>query len=81
LLQLQPFGPQVSEKQARQWGDQHRIPVLETSAKSDTNVSEAFQTILQLALHNRRAEEPPAFPPTATLDFDEQPRAKASGCC
>jgi hypothetical protein len=57
------------------------MPHLETSAKVDTNVSEAFQTIVSLALSKKRAEEP-MFPPTGGLDFNEDaPRTRNSSCC
>jgi Ras family len=79
----------ITERQARAWAEgQGRMPYLETSAKGDTNVSEAFQQIVALALSNRRAEEPAlgggagGAGGAGNLDFSEgaRPRARSS-CC
>lgn len=70
----------VSEREARGWCEgQNKIPYLETSAKNDTNVPEAFTTIVNLALSSK-SEEPPAA--ARNLDFSEgaRPQPKSS-CC
>lgn len=81
-LRSPSWSVQVPEKRAKAWcQDSGDMPHLETSAKADTNVSEAFQAIVSLALSNKRVDEP-LFAPAGNLDFSEDaPRASASGCC
>jgi Ras-related protein Rab-7A len=70
----------VSEREAKVWCESHHnMPYLETSAKSDTNVAEAFTAIMELAFSNSK-EDPPAA--ARNLDFSEasRPPPKAS-CC
>ena len=49
---------QVTEKKAKQWcNGKGSIPYFEVSAKEDTNVDTAFQTIARNALKNETEEE------------------------
>ncbi len=49
---------QVTEKKAKQWcNGKGSIPYFEVSAKEDTNVDAAFQTIARDALKNETEEE------------------------
>ena len=49
---------QVTEKKAKQWcNGKGNIPYFEVSAKEDTNVDSAFQTIARNALKNETEEE------------------------
>jgi Ras family len=72
----------VSERAAAEWcASQGNMPYLETSAKSDLNVSKAFTTIVDLALNNKSADQPP-MPQAGNLDFSEGMRPQArSSCC
>ena len=72
----------VSERQAAEWCEsQGDMPYLETSAKSDLNVSKAFTTIVDLALNNKRPEAAAAAA-VGNLDFSEATRpAPKSSCC
>lgn len=71
----------VTERSAKQWCEsQSNMPYLETSAKTDHNVSKAFTTIVELALNNKAADPPP--PAAGNLDFSEGSRpATKSSCC
>ena len=72
----------VTERAAQEWcSSQSSMPYLETSAKSDVNVSEAFNAIVKLALNNKGADQPPVAN-AGNLDFSEgvRPAAKSS-CC
>jgi Ras-related protein Rab-7A len=51
----------VSTRQAEEWCRSHgSMPYLEVSAKSDANVSEAFQIAADLAMRNRPQQGPGA---------------------
>lgn len=56
---------QVTEKKAKQWcNGKGNIPYFEVSAKEDTNVDAAFQTIARDALKNETEEEMWVFHPS-----------------
>merc|ERR1711902_482614 len=56
------------------------IPFFETSAKDNTNVEQAFQTVARNAL-KQESSQPPMYVPPA-LDLDEKKDKKQSkGCC
>ena len=55
----------------------------ETSAKDDSNVKEAFFSVIQFALNNYHEDEP-YFPPNANLQARLATNAKnqqGGGCC
>ncbi|PWA57403.1 small GTPase superfamily [Artemisia annua] len=66
---------------AKAFADEIGIPFLETSAKSSTNVEEAFMA-MTAEIKNRMASQPAmnnARPPT--VQIRGQPVNQSSGCC
>jgi len=72
---------QVADAKARSWcKNKNDIPFFETSAKDNTNVEQAFQTVARNAL-KQESSQPPMYVPPA-LDLDEKKKeTKKSGCC
>eukprot|EP01084_Bolivina_argentea_P010894 20326_1 len=72
---------QVADAKARSWcKNKNDIPFFETSAKDNTNVEQAFQTVARNAL-KQESSQPPMYVPPA-LDLDEKRKEKTqSGCC
>jgi len=72
---------QVADAKARSWcKNKNDIPFFETSAKDNTNVEQAFQTVARNAL-KQESSQPPMYVPPA-LDLDEKKLKKEkSGCC
>jgi Ras-related protein Rab-7A len=72
---------QVADAKARSWcKNKNDIPFFETSAKDNTNVEQAFQTVARNAL-KQESSQPPMYVPPA-LDLDEKKKVeKKSGCC
>jgi Ras-related protein Rab-7A len=70
----------VTEKKAKQWcNGKGSIPYFEVSAKEDTNVDAAFQTIARNALKNE-TEEDMYIPETVDMNTQASQR-KSGGCC
>merc|ERR1712156_541942 len=62
---------QVADAKARSWcKNKNDIPFFETSAKDNTNVEQAFQTVARNAL-KQESSQPPMYVPPA-LDLDEK---------
>ena len=70
-------GRAVSTDEARQKADDLSVPFLETSAKADTNVEEAFLTLASELL--RRT--PPEKPQKKRLSLAASASAKGRKCC
>ena len=70
-------GRAVSTDEARQKADDLSVPFLETSAKADTNVEEAFLTLASELL--RRA--PPEKPQKKRLSLAASAKEKGRKCC
>jgi|EP00484_Ammonia_sp_Unknown_P005321 Ras-related protein Rab-7A len=72
---------QVADAKARSWcKNKNDIPFFETSAKDNTNVEQAFQTVARNAL-KQESSQPPMYVPPA-LDLDEKKKQeKKGGCC
>eukprot|EP01083_Nonionella_stella_P079748 218939_1 len=71
---------QVADAKARSWcKNKNDIPFFETSAKDNTNVEQAFQTVARNAL-KQESSQPPMYVPPA-LDLDEKKDTKKSNTC
>ena len=70
-------GRAVTTEEAREHADGLGVPFLETSAKADTNVEEAFLTLASELL--RRA--PPEKPQKKRLSLAASASAKGRKCC
>ncbi|XP_057968991.1 ras-related protein RIC1 isoform X1 [Malania oleifera] len=71
----------VSYETAKAFADEIGIPFLETSAKSSTNVEEAFMT-MAAEIKNRMASQPALNPNRpATVQMRGQPVAQKTSCC
>lgn len=73
---------QVAFQRAKEWceKDNRNIPFFETSAKDNTNVEQAFQTVARNALKQELSQPPMYVPPALDLDEKEK-KQKKSGCC
>mmetsp|Transcript_52338 Transcript_52338/g.83338 ORF Transcript_52338/g.83338 Transcript_52338/m.83338 type:complete len:210 (-) Transcript_52338:92-721(-) len=72
---------QVADAKARSWcKNKNDIPFFETSAKDNTNVEQAFQTVARNALKQESSQPPMYVPPALDLDNKEN-KPKQSGCC
>eukprot|EP00485_Elphidium_margaritaceum_P019583 CAMPEP_0202730814 /NCGR_PEP_ID=MMETSP1385-20130828/186827_1 /ASSEMBLY_ACC=CAM_ASM_000861 /TAXON_ID=933848 /ORGANISM="Elphidium margaritaceum" /LENGTH=210 /DNA_ID=CAMNT_0049397093 /DNA_START=98 /DNA_END=730 /DNA_ORIENTATION=- len=73
---------QVADAKARTWcKNKNEIPFFETSAKDNSNVEQAFQTVARNALKHE-SSQPPMYVPPATLDLNEKKKqTQSTGCC
>jgi len=71
----------VEHNAAKEYADQLGIPFLETSAKSATNVEQAFLT-MAAEIKNRMGPVAPAGGPTVKIGPSQSVQdKKSSGCC
>jgi len=72
---------QVSDKKGKAWcGSKGNIPHFDTSAKEDTNVDVAFQTVARNAL-SHESEEELYIPETVDVGAQAAPRVGSSNSC
>jgi len=67
------LGGRVSEQEVTRWLEQRNyknVQYLETSAKHNTNIQEAFDLVAKLCLQNCAAQEPLYVPPEASHRMD-----------
>mmetsp|Transcript_67361 Transcript_67361/g.60512 ORF Transcript_67361/g.60512 Transcript_67361/m.60512 type:complete len:211 (-) Transcript_67361:319-951(-) len=73
---------QVADAKARSWcKNKNDIPFFETSAKDNTNVEQAFQTVARNALKQESSQPPMYVPPALDLDEKKEKKKSGGGCC
>mmetsp|Transcript_14635 Transcript_14635/g.20330 ORF Transcript_14635/g.20330 Transcript_14635/m.20330 type:complete len:208 (+) Transcript_14635:67-690(+) len=72
---------QVTKSQAQEWCEQNKIPYFETSAKENTNVEQAFETVAKRALQRAGTESVPMVENAFHVNRDDEPESQGGGCC
>lgn len=73
---------QVTQKTAKQWASNENVSYFETSAKDNSGVELAFQTIADMALKQKpRIEEAPSLPGLKPIDMSKKKPAKQDDKC
>ncbi|OMJ86735.1 hypothetical protein SteCoe_11671 [Stentor coeruleus] len=68
----------VSIAKSNQWAKDHELPLIETSAKDDVRIQDAFVEVSRMAM-KREIKEPVIRP--AALKINEKPKAQVKKCC